>query len=104
MSTPMTMETTSGATPLPFEIGSALFYVVVGAGSVMCILLCVILTLCGAIGYLVARKRRSYTVTATPGPQPGEQSHNEQGHVPDQQQQLQIQPQGNDDTIHAQFS
>ena len=94
------METTSGATPLPFEVGSALFYVVVGAGSIMSLLLCVILILCVAIGYLVARKRRSYTVAATPGPtQPGEQSHNEEGHtLSDQQQQLQSQPQGNDDT------
>ena len=96
------METTSGATPLPFEVGTPLFYVVVGAGSVMTLLLCVILILCVAIGYLVARKRRTYTVTATPGPQPGgEQTHNEEGHTPDQQQQLQSQPQGNDSFMHA---
>ena len=91
----MSMATTSGTTPLEFEVGSALFYVVVGAGSIMSILLCVILILCVAIGCLVARKRRSYTVTPTP-PQPGEQSHNEEGHTPSQQQQLQSQPQGND--------
>jgi hypothetical protein len=97
------MGTASDATPLPFEVGMPLFYVVVGAGSVMSLLLCVILILCVAIGYLVARKRRSYTVTATPGQQPGGQSHNEEGHAPDQQQQLQSQPQGNDDMIHAQF-
>ena len=91
------MATTSGATPLEFEIGGALFYVVVGAGSVMSLLLCVILILCVAIGYLVARKRRSYTVTGTPGPQPGEQSHNEEGHTPPNQQEqlaVQSQPQG----------
>ena len=93
----MSMATTSGATPLEFEVGSPLFYVVVGAGSVMSLLLCVILILCVAIGYLVARKRRSYTVTGTPGPQPGEQSHNEEGHTPPNQQQqlaVQSQPQG----------
>ena len=92
-----TMATTSGATPLEFEVGSALFYVVVGAGSIMSLLLCVILILCVAIGYLVARKRRSYTVTGTPGPQPGEQSHNEEGNTPPNQQQqlaVQSQPQG----------
>ena len=93
----MTMGTTTGATPLEFEVGTALFYVVVGAGSIMSILLCVILILCVAIGYLVARKRRSYTVNAeTPGPQPGEQSHSEEGPTPNQQQHLQSQPQGND--------
>ena len=32
------MATTSGATPLEFEVGSALFYVVVGAGSIQTLL------------------------------------------------------------------
>ena len=94
--------TASGTTPLPFQVGTPLFYVVVGAGSIMSLLLCVILILCVAIGYLVARKRRSYTVAATPGPQPeGEQSHDEEGHTPNQQQQLQSQPQGNDSYMHT---
>ena len=87
----MAMETTSG--PLEFQVGSALFYVVVGAGGIMSILLLVILVLCVAIGCLVARKRQTYAVTAQP-PQPGEQVHNEEGQTPNQQQQLQGQPQG----------
>ena len=93
------MATTSA--PLKFEVGTPLFYVVVGAGGIMSILLLVILVLCVAIGCLVARKRRTYTVAAQP-PEPGEQGRNEEGQTPNQQQQLQGQPQGNNDTyIHA---
>ena len=66
--TTMTMDT-SPDTPLNFMVGSALFYIVVGAGGVMTVLLFIILVLCVAIGILASRKRRSYLLPQTNQPQ-----------------------------------
>ena len=45
------------------EVGNALFYIVVGAGSGVLILLLVILIMCMAVCCLVADKGKSYTIT-----------------------------------------
>lgn len=97
----MSSTATSSATPLEFDIGSTLFYVVIGAGGIMTILLIIILILCVAIGCLVARKRQTYTVQAAaavpanvrPLPASGGQNHNEEGRTLNQQLQ-QSQQQG----------
>ena len=64
--TTTTSTTTSGHGVHPFEIGSPLFYIMVGAGSGMLILLLIILTMDVAISCLAARKVRSYTLTTAP--------------------------------------
>ena len=58
----MTMETTSGATPLPFEVGTPLFYVVVGAGSVVTLLImCIVVLLSLCIGCICLQQNRAST-------------------------------------------
>ena len=60
-----TTETTSGATPLPFQIGSALFYLVVAVGSILTLLitcimvLVLVLSLC--IGCICLQRNRAST-------------------------------------------
>ena len=55
----MSMATTSGATPLEFEVGSPLFYVVVGVGSILALLITCIVTLCLCIGCVCLRRNRA---------------------------------------------
>ena len=53
----MATETTSGATPLEYEVGSVLFYVVVGAGSVIVLLIICIVVLCLCIEFVISLRR-----------------------------------------------
>ena len=55
----MTMETTSGATPLPFEVGTPLFYIVVGAGSILVVLITCIVVLSLCIGCVCLQQNRA---------------------------------------------
>ena len=73
------------------DIGSPLFYLVVGAGSGILILILIILILCVVIGCscLTARKERTYTIN--PAPTLGQWNYGEQREILRQQQQSQIQ-------------
>ena len=57
----ITMETTSGATPLPFEVGTPLFYIVVGAGSILVVLITCIVVLSLCIGCVCLQQNRAST-------------------------------------------
>ena len=57
----MTMETTTGATPSPFQVGSALFYVVVAAGSILMLLITCIVVLSLCIGCVCLQQNRAST-------------------------------------------
>ena len=57
----MTMETTTGATPLPFQVGTPLFYMVVGAGSILVVLITCIVVLSLCIGCIYLQRNRAST-------------------------------------------
>ena len=45
------------------DVGSTLFYIVVGAGSGVLVLLLIILIMCASVCYLIADRGKSYTIT-----------------------------------------
>ena len=61
-----------------FEVGSTLFYIVIGAGSGVLVLLLVILVMCAAVCYLylAADRGKSYTITTESADTMYEQLHN----------------------------
>ena len=59
-----------------FEVGSTLFYIVIGAGSGVLFLLLVILVMCAAVCYLAADRGKSYTITTESADTMYEQLHN----------------------------
>ena len=89
MMTHATTESSSQDSMFSFEIGSPLFYIVVGAGSIMSVLLFIILILCVAIGCLASKRRRTYAFTAQPPPATQQLNQNEERQIPDQQVQVQ---------------
>ena len=45
------------------EVGSTIFYIVVGAGSGVLVLLLIIVIMCASVCYLIADRGKSYTIT-----------------------------------------
>ena len=73
------------------EVGSPLFYVVVGAGSGILIVILIIFILCVVIGCscLTARKERTYSINLAPTL--GQWTYSERREILEQQRQSQIQ-------------
>ena len=68
------------------EIGSILFYIVIGAGSSVLVLLLIIVIMCTSVYYLLADREKSYIITTDTTQ--GQQTHSREREI-DPEPQLQ---------------